>query len=106
MGAVKMNRRPSDTELREMAKRRVAQHAGAPSSRHWGDPVECEFIGLVGERAFSDRFGMPMNLADQPMGDGKFDFVVNGWKIDVKTAKKPTYLLVAPRKCSAKSMAA
>ncbi|MCP4569471.1 MAG: hypothetical protein GY841_17990 [FCB group bacterium] len=51
--------------------------------------------GALGEIAFGKHYGLPVN-EDFSKSDGGYDFIINGWKIDVKTtpAENGRYLLL------------
>jgi len=51
------------------------------------DPTKAERIGTLGEMAVGKLFGWEINLNYQKFGDN-YDFLVNDWKIDVKTATR------------------
>lgn len=91
--------RYSDSELLKAARRRATGHNGKRHIRplvadakelgHW-------WIGLVGERAFAERFDLPLNLEYyEGASDSRIDFVLpSGYTVDVKTASKPYGLWV------------
>jgi hypothetical protein len=53
-----------------------------------------DVIGMAGERAFAAWSGVPARNEDFPAGDPGWDFEVDGWRIDIKTARKPLNILV------------
>ena len=75
-------------ELRKVADQRNAIHQGQASSR----PLcpDYQLIGLAGEKAFSEMFGIPMDLALKPKGDGRVDFYAPMGTVDVKTTSRPS----------------
>jgi hypothetical protein len=89
--------------LKEAARRRTVLHAGKPSQRLGGK--DHEVVGIAGEYRFAQLFeGLVVDTAVKPSGDAGIDFVAafdvvgapTEFKIDVKTARKPHYLLVKP----------
>lgn len=93
----------SDEQLLEAARLRANGHngkahirplvAGAEDLGHW-------WIGLVGERAFAERFDLPLNLDYyEGASDSRVDFVLtSGYTVDVKTATRPYGLWVEAAK--------
>lgn len=94
-----MPRTYTDVMLLAAAAQRAAGHnhkghirplvADGPALGHW-------MWGLVGERAFSEYSGLPMDLTFRPnASDGRVDFVTRkGTTVDVKTALHPYGLWV------------
>ena len=76
--------------LYEVAQERMALHRSHRTNR----PLSKDylFIGLLGEWVFAKRFGLKMDLVTRPGGDGHVDFVTKLGTVDVKTARKPSYL--------------
>lgn len=69
----------------DLARRREATQSQWPShnkmsSKYW-------IVGILGEAAFADKAGLPMNMEDQPMGDGGWDFDTPIGKIDSKATE-------------------
>ena len=90
----------SNERLRRLANEREALHFGHATSRPLSEGYE--FVGMLGERAFSERFNVPMDLAVRPGGDGGSDFWFPVGRVDVKTARKePWYLPVEHGKVTA-----
>jgi hypothetical protein len=79
-------------ELRRLAARRTQLHNGQRSQRKLS--VDYEFVGLIGEYAFSEWSGAPMDRSVRASGDRGVDFTINGNTIDVKTYRKPLHLPV------------
>jgi hypothetical protein len=76
--------------LRDAMKRQsTKQFAARPS-------LSANYIGVCGEIGFAKRYGLSVDDADRPGGDGGIDFTfhVKGFKytVNVKTANKPVYL--------------
>jgi hypothetical protein len=82
-------------DLRAHAKRIEALHKGDPNSTHYSHAAE--YVGLKGEEAFANWSGVDMDMMLRPRGDGGKDFVISGKRIGVRTARKPTYLIVEPK---------
>jgi hypothetical protein len=72
-----------------------------PTSHNRPLSHDYEYIGLVGEDAFGIVFGHSINLSLNRNGDGGFDYYCGRWRVDVKTLKKPKYLLVEKDCCKA-----
>jgi hypothetical protein len=94
-----MSRQYTDAMLLDAAAQRARGHnakghirplvAGGAVLGHW-------LWGLVGERAFSEYAGLPMDLTFRPSAsDGRVDFITpKGATVDVKTALRPYGLWV------------
>lgn len=78
--------------LRKFAELRVRLHANHASSRPLSE--DYEYIGMVGEAAFAKEFRMPMDLTVRQQGDKGIDFQTRIGSVDVKTARKATYLAI------------
>ena len=82
--------------LANIAKTRANGHEG--NDRFFADPHAEELIGVKAEYAFETLTGLPMDRTQRPGGDDGCDhgFVMNGrlWRIDVKAARNPHYLLL------------
>jgi hypothetical protein len=83
----------SPDELRAIAQARDAVHAGMPHDNPALSP-EGQYMGVVGEATFEDRYGYPMDTEARVEGDGGWDFKTPAGLVDVKTALKPFYLLL------------
>jgi len=62
---------------------------------------DTNFVGACGEAAFAQEFGLPFDVRNtgKENGDNGVDFVLpSGLTVDVKTARKPKWLLVRPRR--------
>jgi len=82
------------------ASARHDSHTSHASSRPLSEGYES--VGMVGEAAFALRFGLKMDLALRSKGDGGTDFILPlGFKVDVKTARKPYNLIVEQGKVDA-----
>ena len=75
-----------------MANRRHNLHKNQSSSRPLSKNYE--LIGLVGEWEFSKKFGVELDTKEYIDGDKGVDFVINGYKIDVKTGHNNAYNLL------------
>lgn len=88
----------TDFAVRE-AERRAALHSEAGNYRApVGNisGVEADRRGLLGEEAFAELFGVPIRCVDGAGGDGGWDFELSlrvEFKVDVKTAAKPVWLI-------------
>jgi hypothetical protein len=69
-----------------IAAQREHQHRGNAKTRNLTD--DTHLIGLCGELAFSDRFGVPMDTSLRPGGDGGIDFRLPIGSVDVKTSRR------------------
>jgi len=78
-------------DLELIARQRHEAHKHQDSHRQLSD--DYELIGLIGEWGFARFSNLDMDLALRPAGDGRVDFEVNGFTIDVKSANKPYNLL-------------
>lgn len=71
-------------------------HLGSATSRVAS--ADCDVVGVAGELAFAQFSGLAPDLSTRPAGDSgvDFSFTVNGrlLTVDVKTARKPTFLFV------------
>ncbi len=73
---------PYWAQIQTLAAERNTQKRGYRSSRYWStDP---HFVGLCGEFAISLASGQPVDTALKVMGDAGHDFVLAGYRIDVK----------------------
>jgi hypothetical protein len=82
-------------DLAEIAKRRDS----IKRRDRMAEPVaDGDDVGILGEAIFSEATGLPLDATERPGGDNGVDFTfeANGreWTVDVKTARKPYYLLV------------
>jgi hypothetical protein len=77
--------------LREIARVRMELHKDHSSSRPLS--ADYEYIGLLGEWEFSQKYGLPIDLTLRSGGDGRKDFTTGIGTIDVKTANKAFNLL-------------
>jgi hypothetical protein len=82
----------------ELAARRARLHQGHASSRPLSEGHE--HVGLAGERHFASLTGLPLDTTDRPAGDGGTDFILP-LGVDVKTARKPSNLIVVEGKVRA-----
>ena len=60
-----------------------------------------EILGLMGEMAFADFSGYEVDTSQRMDGDKGVDFVIDGYTIDVKTARKAYNLIVEVGKVKA-----
>jgi hypothetical protein len=80
------------TFLREIAEARQRIHHDSPTSRPLSDNYE--FIGLLGQREFGLRSGLPLDISVSKRGDQGLNFTTaKGMTIHVSTARKPVHLL-------------
>lgn len=84
--------------LEEEARQRETLHAGQTSRRPLSEGYD--LVGLAGEQAFWELTGLPRDDTEHPGGDRGVDFLCP-FTIDVKTARKPTFLLVEQGKIRA-----
>jgi hypothetical protein len=87
----------SESEAQKIGKARQAAHPrGTP--RLYDDPNTEDIMGVAGELAFGERYGLEIDREIRPEGDGHVDFwaVVNGLKvsIDVKANRNAHNLLI------------
>jgi hypothetical protein len=98
--AEKIGMRPDeDRQLQMHATARLAIHEGQASHPPLSDGGE--EIGLAGEIAFARWAEVEPDLTLRPMGSGSVNFKINGKKINVSTARTPTYLIVERHKAKA-----
>jgi hypothetical protein len=87
-----------EAEAQALGARRNLSHQGAGTPRFYADADEENRIGAAGEYAFARSFGLVVDEVSHPEGDGGCDFRVpmagRELRIDVKTCRKPVYLLV------------
>jgi hypothetical protein len=92
-----------DDPIKAEAWRREASHQGHPKNRPHLRPVGANLMGLRGEEAFAQRYGLAVDLTPRPGGDGGVDvFVtVSGQKypVDCKAAVIPKDLIVEAGRC-------
>jgi hypothetical protein len=89
-----------DDVLRAEAMARHELHQSHPSHRPLSE--DYELIGLCGEAALAQMFGLSVDMVRRPGGDGGVDNVLRlrtatgpqEFKVDVKTARKPNNLIV------------
>ncbi len=77
-------------DLRAIANER--RMIGAYSSKQRILSEDYEEIGLAGEVAFSEEFGLP--LIPKRGSDNGIDFITRAGSIDVKTARNPSFLFM------------
>jgi hypothetical protein len=88
--------------LLEIAQQRSGTHVGHKSQRVLSK--DYNLIGICGEDAFADEFGLEVDDSIKPSGDKGIDFTINlmcdhdlhpePFTVDVKTAKLPYNLLL------------
>jgi hypothetical protein len=98
-----MNDSHFEMTARELSWIRQNAHPNG-TERFYADRYEEDRIGCAGELVFADIYGLEVDLAPRPCGDEGLDFTLqDGTTIDVKTARKPYYLLV---KCASRDKCA
>ena len=75
-----------------IAADRARLHKGQGTSRPLSK--EYELVGLSGEVAFSKETGYPLDLRTRIGGDNGVDFYTSLGTVDVKTSRKPYFLVV------------
>lgn len=91
----------TDPVVASVAEQRKALHDG-----YVGKPQilpNRDVIGAAGEKAFADRYGLPMDTTARPHGDGGRDFTGPIGRIDVKTSPTPGNIIV--RTCDGHKLA-
>jgi hypothetical protein len=92
-----------DSIAKEAWRREASHHAGHRNFRPHLREKGANLMGLRGEEAFSERFGLSLDLTPRLGGDGGRDFgvvlrVANGtarrYEVDCKAALVPKYLIV------------
>ena len=79
--------------LLEIAQQRSGTHVGHKSQRVLSK--DYNLVGVCGEDAFADEFGLEVDDSIKPSGDKGVDFVLTlPFTVDVKTAKLPFNLLL------------
>ncbi len=74
-----------------IAARRARIHASHTSSRPLSP--DYELVGVAGEVAFAQEFGLEVDATARPGGDGGVDFTLPIGTVDVKTYRLPYNLL-------------
>ena len=88
------------TLAREIAAKRSAGKEGVlASSRELSE--DYQYVGAVGEVGYSKLTGLPLDTERRMEGDSGIDFWVGRIGIDVKTARRPYWLLVGENKVRA-----
>ena len=85
-------RRYSTRLIREIGERRDALHATHDGAVIKG--MTNNVMGLIGERAFAERYGLDLDLSVTIRGDRGIDFRCPRATVDVKTSRRGDYLLV------------
>ena len=78
--------------IKKIADNRHDLHQNHSSSRPLS--LDYELVGMAGEYAFGEVTALPVDWRILPEGDGGVDFTVGKAAIDVKTARKPSNLIV------------
>lgn len=79
--------------LDDKARERTAMHVNHASHNPLTEGHDK--ISLIGEAQFACDFELPLDWKRRPGGDGGVDFVLPlRFTVDVKTARKPLYLIV------------
>ena len=98
-------------KIRQIAEERQKGHnffTGKGKRLYKEDISKEHFIGLLGEFAFAERYGLEVDVKIRPKGDNYRDFIVrlNDQKtitLDVKTSQKAQFIFVKEweiKKCS------
>jgi hypothetical protein len=93
---------PRDDPIAAEAWRREASHQGHPKNRPHLRPIGANLMGLRGEEAFAERYGLAVDLTPRLGGDGGHDLKVTVWQsysigvypVDCKAALIPKDLIV------------
>ena len=105
-----------DDEIAREAVRRQASHEGQASCiayEHLRPRGDGNLLGLRGEEAFGERFGLPVDLSHRITGDGGRDFVIDLYTdsgvvetfvVDCKAAMHPKDLVVEKKRCKPKTI--
>jgi hypothetical protein len=91
-----------DVIAAEARRREASHHAGHRDFRPHLRPVGANLMGLRGEEAFAERFGLQVDLTPRLDGDGHVDMQLTlrtTYKIDCKAALVPKDLIVEVGKC-------
>ncbi len=112
---------PDNDELRREAERRDRVHRDKPSGG-WAAPDlkngKGDYIGLLGERAVCERYGLTVDMKARPNGDGGRDGKVNTihgvieWDVktcrirtwDPATSTKPFRMLIKAYRCKPRTI--
>lgn len=107
-----MNFRDDDI-AREAWRREASHHAGHRNFRPHVRPRGANLMGLRGEQAFAERFGLQVDLTPRLNGDGGRDLEiklrtdtegVDTYKVDCKAAIIPKDLIVEVSRCLPKTI--
>jgi len=102
----------SPDELKRVAEDRSRSHRQAGHPGRWVKPDLRnglgDYIGLLGEREFSKRYSVPLDLSQKLSGDGGADgyirTIYGRFNWDVKTFRKPVRLLVDADCCHSRTI--
>jgi len=83
-------------DIRSIAEERTRTHISHTSTRPLSP--DYDYVGVAGEVAFAEEFGLEVDTTSRPSGDGGIDFMTPVGTIDVKTYRKPYHLLREVRK--------
>jgi len=78
--------------LERIAEERHRIHKNQKSHRKFSDNYELK--GIIGEYCFAKKYNLPFDEKLRPSGDGRKDFIVGKFSLDVKTASIPNNLIV------------
>jgi hypothetical protein len=81
-----------DVKVKNIAKERERVHKDHKSSRPLSS--DYEYVGLIAESKFAEKYGFKMDETLRPGGDEGKDFVTEIGTIDVKSARKAFNLIV------------
>ena len=80
------------SEIEILARDRDEHHSKKEHHRPLGE--DYMLVGMTGEKWFEDRYGVKFDRELRQKGDGGADFIIGEWKIDIKTARLPKWLIV------------
>jgi hypothetical protein len=78
-------------DIRAIADERTRTHISHTSTRALSP--DYEYVGVAGEVAFAEEFGLDVDTTPRPYGNGGVDFTLPIGTVDVKCYRKPYHLL-------------